>query len=249
MRGSKMKSSSMRYQARKELVATLEQQAQQLQRDATGLQTQNDTLVLRQAFVHAWCEGMAAVRSCAAGPPAVPPSDDDDDDDVAAADDDEEEAGVVTDAHALQLQQLQDAEGSLLQQLRECHRPALSTAVPAAPHDVASTRGASGAASGRAPGSLTGGDCCAPNADADAAMMAPVSDPCAVFLRALSRPPPAEVYGMTLQRLGHFARDVTLEMSICLHQLEGSAAAGLNHSLAQEQRAAIFARLRQLWDM
>jgi hypothetical protein len=219
-----------RYQEQKQLVAQLEQQAQQLQRDAAGLQEQNDVLVLRQALVHAWCEGMAAVQRYAGGQPS------------AAADDGScgQAAGVAGDARVL-LQRLQDAEGSLLQQLSPANSSATATRSTACSGPGSSTLGSAHAW----PPALA--ECCGP--DVDAATTAPESDPCAIFLRALSRPPPAELYDMTLQRLAQYLRDVTLEMSICLHQLESNAGADASGTLSAEQQADSLARLRLLWQM
>jgi hypothetical protein len=218
--------STVRYNEQKQLVASLEQQAQQLQRDAAGLQEQNEVLMQRQAFVHAWCEGMAALQRYSGGQRSA-----------AAADGSCGQAAGVTEGARVLLQQLQDAEGSLLQQLSPANSSATATR---------STASSSTPSSSHAwPPALA--DCCGP--DVDAATTAPESDPCAIFLRALSRPPRAELYGMILQRLGHFVRDVTLEMSMCLHQLEGSAAAGARGTLSAEQHADILARLRLLWQL
>jgi type II secretory pathway component HofQ len=225
--------SASRYRQRQEFVATLEQQAQQLQRDASGLQEQHDTLVVREALLHAWCEGVAALqRHC------TPLR-------GAAAAGDGAQPGVAPDVHALQLQQLQDAEGSLLQQLRERHSPALNTAVPPAASHGGSTPGISGSL--RAAGAAC---------DAGTATMAPESDPCAIFLRAVAAPPPAEAYTITPQRLAQVVRDITLEMGVRLQQLDTASAllgpggdARWQQQQQQQQQQLTLARLGQLWDM
>jgi TolA-binding protein len=174
-----------RYKEQKQLVAQLEQQAQQLQRDAADLQEQNEALVLRQAFVHAWCEGMATLQRYSGGQP-----------NAAAADGSCSQTAGVAEVARVLLQQLQDAEGSLLQQLS----PANSSA-------TASQDGAGNTTSADTAGSPTRGGSgrASPRRDdahgaTDTITMAPASDPLAVCqrsLRALAATSPAALYGMT----------------------------------------------------